>query len=294
MYLLLYTVYRIISCIRNHKSFTKEENPYLCFKYYHDDKKSNKKSFVTVFKEVNTLCKYWHHFPDTYFMFCHYKKEYDNMQQLKTFLPQGSYEHFLKGGLDSSAYGIVVSDKVIFHELMQQYGIPVPHMLFVYKNNHFFAGNSIVSEEDVDRILQNTTDKRIFVKLPCAGAAKGVFLAKRVGDRYYLDNGLLNSDYIKQRFENQSVFFEKQLEQEPVFKSFNPDTINTIRILTLNYNGQMSIVSAAARFGRPGKFVDNMHAGGIGVSINLETGRLEEYGGRRFDPTKYYCHPFFF
>ena len=34
-----------------------------------------------------------------------------------------------------------------------------------------------------------------------------------------------------------------------------------------------------------------MHAGGLGVSINVETGCLGEYGGRRFDPISYSSHP---
>lgn len=291
MYLFLYTIYRIISCLKYHKSFFKEENPYLCFKYYFDDKESDKKSIWRVLREVNHLCKYWHHFPDTYFYFCHYQKEYNDMNQLKSFLPQGSYEFFCKEGLDNSSYRIVVTDKILFHELMQQYGLPVPQMVFLYKNNHFFANGRIAKDEEIDQIINDCKDERIFMKLPCSGQAKGVFIAKRENGGYYVNDNKLDSAYIKQRFGSQSVFFEYQLAQELVMKSFNPDTINTIRVLTLNYNDQVDIVSAAARFGRVGYYVDNMHAGGLGVSINIDTGCLEEYGGRRFDPKKYYSHP---
>lgn len=291
MYLFLYTVYRILCCFKYHLSFTKEENPYLCFKYYRNDKESDKKSLYRVLKEVNHLCKYWHHFPDTYFYFCHYQKQYNDMKQMKSFLPQGSYDSFCKGGLERSPYSIVVSDKILFHELMQQYDIPVSPILFLYKNNLFFVDGIVVKDQDIDRILKECSSDKLFMKLPCSGQAKGVFLAKKTNGQYYINGSKVDSAFIKQKFCDQSVFFEKQLEQEPILKSFNPDTINTVRIVTKNYKGQIEIVSAAARFGRVGKYVDNMHAGGLGVSINIQKGCFEEYGGRRFDTTKYYSHP---
>ena len=291
MYLLLYTIYRVLSCLKNRVSFLKEENPYLCFKYYYNDKDSSKKSLLRVLKEVNHLCKFWHHFPDTYFLLCHYQKEYNDMDQMKSFLPQGSYEFFIKQGLDYSPYKVIVNDKILFHELMQSYGIPVPKILFSYKNNLFFSEGRIVDDNEIDSILANCLDERIFAKLSCSSKGNGVFLAQRANGYYYISGSRLDSTYIKHEFFNRSVFFEKQLEQEPVLKSFNPDTVNTVRIVTKNYKGQVEIVSAAARFGRVGKYVDNMCAGGLGVSINVEKGCLEGYGGILFDTHKYYNHP---
>ena len=109
---------------------------------------------------------------------------------------------------------------------------------------------------------------------------------------YELDGEKVSAEFIRRRFEGKNIFIEPSLVQEPVLRGFNPDTVNTVRILTLNdTNGNISIVSAAVRFGRKGNFVDNMHAGGLAVSINLETGEMEQYGARRFEPVKYYEHP---
>jgi glutathione synthase/RimK-type ligase-like ATP-grasp enzyme len=81
------------------------------------------------------------------------------------------------------------------------------------------------------------------------------------------------------------------LSQESVLRNFNPDTINTIRVLTKNVGGNIQIVSAAVRFGRRGQFVDNMHAGGLAASVDVETGKINSHAGRRFDPIKYVEHP---
>lgn len=291
MYLLFYTLYRIVSCIKQHQNFFKQEMPYLCFKYYLNDKTCDKKGMMKVLAEVNHLCKYWRQFPNTYFMFCHYRKDFHDMKQMESFLPQGAYWKFCSGGIENGPYQLLISDKILFHELMNYYGLPVPKMLFVYKNHQFFVDSELSSDESIDKILNECFDSRIFVKFPSVGAAKGVFLMERCSDGYYIDNNKVTAAYLRERFRGRNVFFEKQLEQEPIMKSFNPDTINTIRVLTKNIDGKKEIVMAAARFGRKGQFVDNMHAGGIGVSIDIETGRLGAYGGRRFEAKRYDVHP---
>ena len=291
MYLVLYFIYRFFSCLRNHQQFTKQENPYLCFKYYFDDKTSAKKSFFRVFKEVNRLFGYWHQFPDTYFIFCHYLKEYNDFNLIKSFLPQGAYYNFCKGGLESSSYRIIVNDKILFHDFMEYYELPTSKVLFAFRNNHFFINKKLVDEEAIDILLLGLKDDIVFMKLPSAGAANGVFVIKKKYDDYFFNDEKVNAEWIKNKYKGNSVFFEERIEQDPIFKSYNPDTINTVRILTKNYSGKIEIVSAAARFGRKGQFVDNIHAGGIGVSINLESGCMERYGARRFDSKKYLYHP---
>lgn len=291
MHLIYYILYHFLSCLKNHIKFSEQEFPYQCIKKYFDCNDVDKKGFLQVFKEVNHLCKYWHCFPDTYFVFTHYLKEYKDIKMLETFVPQPAYWRFCKGGAESTSYSILINDKIIFHDLMTQYGIPIPKMLFVLKNNHYFVNNHIVSNDDINNILKQCKEDRIFVKLPCAGAAKGVFILKRQNEEFYLDNEIVKAEKLKIKFLNKNVLFEERLEQEPILKAFNPDTVNTIRVLTKNINGKAEIISAAARFGRKGQYVDNMHAGGFGVSINIETGKLETYGGRRFDRNHYFEHP---
>lgn len=164
-------------------------------------------------------------------------------------------------------------------------------MLVVYKNNRWFISNREVSDIDVDKFLGSFEDNRIFLKLASEGAARGVYALKRISGKWTIDGQPIGAIAIRARFEGKSFFFERQIKQEKFLKSFNPDTVNTVRVLTLNNGKEMQIVSAAVRFGRKGAFVDNMHAGGLAVSIDIETGRMESFAGRRFDEKKYYEHP---
>ena len=72
--------------------------------------------------------------------------------------------------------------------------------------------------------------------------------------------------------------FEKVVQQNDFLAQFNPDSVNTIRIVTLNINRKCTVLSAFLRMGSRGSFVDNFSSGfGILVGINNE-GFLNEFG----------------
>lgn len=98
MYLLIYFIYRLLYCWRHHLKFTDQEDPWLCFKYYRENSAPNKKNLWQVLKDTNKLIKYWHRFPDTYFIFCHWLKEYNDWDKIYSFLPQRNYSLALRGG----------------------------------------------------------------------------------------------------------------------------------------------------------------------------------------------------
>ena len=259
------------------------------WKMYQKCRRANKiecKSFWVTYNEANRLAKYWKCFPDLYFNYGMFRKEYDDFEQIKSFIPQQAYAHYAKD-LDSR-YHILIDDKILFHTIMRMYDIPVPQRYFVFQDKEFRRNGQIISDQEVDEIISSCTDDRIFVKRFRGGAASGVYIAVREKEGYYTTDGKkLSSTMIREHYGNSNYIFEKQLIQENVLKRFNPDTVNTIRITT--YKNKP--VSAAVRFGLKGAYVDNLHAGGIGVSVDIKTGELGDYGARNYDPTVFYEHP---
>lgn len=55
-------------------------------------------------------------------------------------------------------------------------------------------------------------------------------------------------------------------------------SVNTIRLGTFNVDGKVIPFTGALRIGANGKSVDNWATGGIVVSINLQTGKLQSDG----------------
>lgn len=76
------------------------------------------------------------------------------------------------------------------------------------------------------------------------------------------------------------------LKQHENIAKLHPESVNTIRILTLNWKGQIHVLSTIVRMGIGGNHVDNAHSGGIFVGVD-KTGRLKNVAyslitGQRF------------
>ncbi len=65
---------------------------------------------------------------------------------------------------------------------------------------------------------------------------------------------------------------EELIVQSDSMSSFHPNSVNTIRIVTVNYGDSIDIKWPFMRVGRGGAVVDNAGAGGIIVAIDAETG----------------------
>lgn len=257
-------------------------------KMYRSVTGGGKKSFFTVLKELRELSSYWHAWPDSYFRFAMFMKDFGDKERMKSFVPQGAYAAYCKDVAYPSKYNILIDDKILFHDIMQQYGLPVPHRYFTFRNNEFRDGANILNDHQVDEIIGSVTDERIFVKRFTGGAASGVSIFVRKGDGFVdADGDKVSASMIRHKYANQDFFFEKQIKQEHVLSQFNPDTVNTIRVLT--YDNK--IISASVRFGGKGDYIDNVSKGGVAVSMDITTGRLSKYGQRMYDVARYDEHP---
>lgn len=73
---------------------------------------------------------------------------------------------------------------------------------------------------------------------------------------------------------NERLFLEEYVIQHKEISKICDKSVNTIRIMTFAYNGESEIMFAAMRFGNGTADVDNFHQGGMGVLVDIETGKL--------------------
>ena len=214
-------------------------------------------------------------------------KEYKDKDKMKSFVPQDAYYRFSTD--QDVRYHILIDDKIIFHDIMTQYGLPVPKRYFTFRGGVFRQDADLITDMEVDSIIKGISDERIFVKRFTGGAASGVSIFTKKENGIYVDKDgdIVNAAMIRKKYTNQDFFFEKQIIQESVLSQFNPDTVNTIRVLTY----KDKVISAAVRFGGKGSFVDNTAKGGVAVSLDIVTGKLQSYGMREYDLTRYTAHP---
>lgn len=110
----------------------------------------------------------------------------------------------------------------------------------------------------------------------------------------------LSNENIKDVYNELSAMPEGVVEafvvQHPEMSSLNPDSVNTVRIVSISSNRKsvtkggknMDIAYAALRIGNGNSVVDNFHSGGMAASIDMATGQLNtaaaDMNGNVFDP----------
>jgi hypothetical protein len=83
---------------------------------------------------------------------------------------------------------------------------------------------------------------------------------------------------LKEFYENlklNNCLIEEEVIQNKEWNKLNPDSLNTIRVVTKCINGKSDVLYAVARIGSGESIVDNFHKGGVGVKVNLKKGTLE-------------------
>lgn len=82
-------------------------------------------------------------------------------------------------------------------------------------------------------------------------------------------------DDLYEKCKEQHSVVEAPIKQHEQISRFNPDTVNSIRVVTIaDAEDKIVIASAAMRFGRAGGFADNYHHGGLCAHVDTATGTL--------------------
>ena len=149
-----------VSCKLRHRDWKKTDiykglNMYNTFKLS-QSQTGGGKSLINIYLELKKLIKYWHCFPDTYFRFGMFLKDFGDMELMKTFVPQGAYYRYAAD--KDSQYHILLDDKILFHDVMRMYHLPVPERYFVFQAGVFRRNGNIIDDAEVDDIISKITD----------------------------------------------------------------------------------------------------------------------------------------
>ncbi len=103
-----------------------------------------------------------------------------------------------------------------------------------------------------------------------------------------------NDEQVLQHFreiKNDTVC-EKYIHQHKTLNELNPFSVNSLRIVSLRHDEHnIEIVSATLKTGgQAGSFIDNMHGGGIGAQVDIETGIVSTFGFD-YSGNRYARHP---
>ncbi len=121
--------------------------------------------------------------------------------------------------------------------------------------------------------------EKLIVKPTPGGGGDGIEFIRR-GDTKEQIESVLRS------FTEDDLVIEEILKSHPSYAIANPTSLNTLRIITLQYKETLQVISVLFRMGASGKEVDNFTQGGVACGVNPD-GTCMDYGfdhfGERYD-----------
>ena len=139
--------------------------------------------------------------------------------------------------------------------------------------NHFmeFYGRKVALIEKADLSSGNVMEKLNFL---LEDGYEGRLIYKPLNKNKGIGIRLFDSSEEALRFlqESEGGIVEQVIIQKEEMASFNPSSVNTIRIHSINYGDSIDVKWPCLRMGRKGSVVDNAGAGGIFAAIDVETG----------------------
>ena len=182
--------------------------------------------------------------------------------QRKTLLTRGKNNHLVK----------TYNDPNYTHYFVNKNEFDQKFNKFLKREWLYLDGNN---EEEFNKFIK---DKKEIIVKPIDGThGDGVAKIKP------------NKSTYKQLIKKKLLLVEEVIKQSEAMNKLNPNSVNTVRVITFNENDKCTIVVACLRIGNK-KIIDNFNGGGMVVPINLKTHKVE-FPAVDKDGHVYYKHP---
>ena len=171
------------------------------------------------------------------------------------------------------------------HKCNLKYIIPEinrPKTILQKIDGHYvFEDNTEISKEEAIHLLRSH-EKFVCKVALGSGGGRGV---QKVCWNQIMDPEL----FLEKLLKPVDLIFQDVILQSDFMSSLNPDSVNTIRLLTLNINGKCTLLSSFIRMGSKGSFIDNFSSGGGAVGLSHD-GFFSKFGVRK-DFSNFYETP---
>lgn len=179
------------------------------------------------------------------------------------YIPTSVYRLELTGRLNKLPWCVPFSDKNLNDIMLPD--MKQPHTYLKNRNGYFYVENKPVSLDDAVSKCSNIGE--VIIKPTLSSHGRGV-------KKLHIENGVVDEkgtllkDLLVKYGKN--FLIQDLVKQHPNMNALNPDSINTMRIVTYRKGMDVTVLYAAIRIGREGQTIDNESAGGISAKINLD------------------------
>ena len=150
------------------------------------------------------------------------------------------------------------SDKCYLDNLLP--GVLVPRTILRNINGYFFdEAFKPINDSCAKKIIDGHPDPLIVKKSIFSSGGKSIRLQKKHSEGTEIFGGY-----------SKNFVVQEVVRQHTVLSGLNSSSLNTIRIVSLNFKGKIYILIAALRVGAEGSCVDNISSGGVAFGVSHE------------------------
>lgn len=193
------------------------------------------------------------------------------------YLPENLYYLFIDPYLNKGQAAKILDDKNLYDYILHD--IRRPRTVARIVEGELYDASFQPISPKTFFFLCNGYDKIIVKPSILTSSSSGIIILDK--EEY----GKLIS-FISNLRKEDNYIFQEYIEQHEELSALHASSINTIRLLSLNWKGRTIVLSGIVRMGVNGSTVDNFTVGGIAVGIQ-DSGRLKKYAynlsGRKFD-----------
>ena len=236
-------------------------------------------------EQINLSKAYWSRYAFAYTNNPRIQESYTNASGIFSpkYMSEGLQWWYMWRFTEDLKYRDSFHDKNYFDLLLPDVKHPTVVIRKIKNAYYDNARNQISLQKAADTCLDfvnNNEAEKIIVKPSAGGGGYGIKFIRK-GDDFNKICSII-SGY-------QEFVAEDIIRAHSSYEIFHPQSLNTLRVVSLFYNNEVTIISALLRTGRNAFELDNYSQGGVSIGI-YPNGVLHDYG---FDMycNKYYAHP---
>lgn len=278
---------------------TFEEGKYFFSNLRSLKKCKTKKPWWKIIVELMRTVKKWKVIPFNYFRQALYDLNTPYSDSYLSFMPEPILFTTYMPLLSPVKYRILIHNKYFFKQLLILNGAETAKLLLWSFSGSIYSDNGLIDDEEtLSLALENLLGDKVVFKFQNGSRGENVhFLSVVNSDKQIrlVDTDGTVYDWRKLRQSAQQSddwLIEAKMNQHETISRIYPHSVNTLRIVTLNFpDGHTEILCALMRFGRNGSLIDSASAGGMHVHIEIDTGRLGEHAYCKNENNAFTEHP---
>lgn len=248
------------------------------------------KSRETIRKELDLMKEYWKCDPMNYYRYRLYEKDISS-EELLDYVPPFYFYNYYVPSIYSEAKIREAESKILMNKYLASKNVSVPREVCTVIKGNIFSNGDMLDYDGFIRKLQQSGSDRFFMKPDRGRGGRGIYRIEKIGRELFINNEFLSGEYFNEITGRQDFLVQEGLVQRNDIMQVYPHSVNTLRVITQNFNGKPVISVVMFRMGRKGAFVDNSSSGGISTNVNLSTGVIGRYAIDLDNNMKFDRHP---